>query len=309
MFVKWIATQLLLILGAGLIAFPAQAFSGLGSATAPVKKNPPTALQTSQDFAVATFERSVGHRFTPSEKSQIASLVDTMNEVKSRPQSVAWNSGSVEWTVIACGQFKVQLANLVPTQPLRELARQFGGTVEAQPCLDFSTYQSFLLLGGSAAVGAGPGILTAGIQIGLYFGASQINKPIEGTYMFVRLAKQFSLIKGSVTVAWDKDHCKLQNATQVTMGNDCQMILFGGGGIDISGWIKSYFSAPAAIVTGQPIGTPAGLMARVMQWLSGVELSMGAMVSIQEFPWYERIHNQGMDMKTAFQDVGNYLRH
>lgn len=279
----------------------------------------PSANRIIGPASLENFEELIGHQLTSSEISQIQRISDqtrALNEDDSlKPQKVRWDLGSsgYEFTVLICGQFKMQADAIIPQKVKDVLGKlpaaiqsQAGnilsrGTVELMPCFDPHTKVSYVMVGGSHTVGA-PSILSAGLTVGIYFSPKAENMVI-GSYVFGRFTwNVYGMGKLEVTGGGDV-RCAQDLAKMEFDFSNCRRFFISTGlGFDLGGAIFSKLKALRKQANAASASeVTQGKAIDLGMW----SFSYGVIVKVHEFPWYERMRN-GMGLKETFGDIAGY---
>ncbi len=266
------------------------------------------------DFTV--FEEVTGRILTELELEQIHRTMEEAealnNQVQESPdgsiQSLRWGLGfsNYEFTVLVCGQFKVQADVLIPDrvkQILGKIPPQLSGKAyqfvnrfsgEIMPCLDPHTGISYLMAGGAHTFTA-PTLLTSGFSVGLFFTPST-EKMAVGEYMFGRFSWNISPI-GKWDLTGGADLRCLNDVRHLQFKDCSKFFLQTGFGFDISGAVLGKLRG---LRQAEP--PPEGGGFEFGAW----NFTYGVIVNIFEFPWYERI-KRGLTMEESFKDIDHYV--
>jgi len=311
-----------------MAAMPAAALPGMGAVRpqVPAARQPIGPGRTSimeHPEKLDEFEELIGHEFTASELSQIQRVADQVAAVNTddpnRVRNVRWDIGNTgyEFTVLICGQFKMQLDGLIPQRAKDVVGKlppvlkdKVNGVIakgngEFVPCHDFHTGTSYVMAGASAGATGSPSILSGGISIGIYLN-SKAEKMIVGNYVFGRASMNFAGFGRWDAITAGGDLRCLDSAINVVRDftvdfSTCRRFFISTGlSFDLGGALWARLKAIRQKAEATPPGSGVTVSAGVWSFSGGV------IVKVYEFPWRQRM-NEGQTMKEAFSDMDTYI--
>ncbi len=265
------------------------------------------------------FESLIGHQLTSSEIGQIQRISDQVKMLNqddtTKARKVRWDLGTsgYEFTVLICGQFKMQADAIIPAK-VKDLLGKLPkavqdkaggilakGTVELMPCFDPHTKLSYVMVGGSHTVGA-PSILSGGLTVGIYFSPKAENM-VVGNYIFGRFTwNVYAMGKWEVTGGGDLQCAQDLAKMEFDFSNCRRFYLSTGLGFDLGGAI---FAKLKALRNRANAATAAQVAQGKAIDLGTWSFSYGVVVKVHEFPWYARMKN-GAGLKETFRDIASY---
>ena len=271
----------------------------------------PTGVISTEAFE--GFEELTGRELRSSEINQIQRISDQVRELNQDEgvHKASWNLGKTgyQFTVLICGQFKLQVDSVIPQKVKDGLTKlptslqnsvngfMAKGSGEIQPCLDPHSGISYLMVGASHTIGA-PTLISGGLTIGIYFSPTT-EKIAIGNYLFGRFTWNLgSFGKWEITGGGDAQ-CA-ENIPKMEFDfSKCQRFFISTGlGFDLGGALWSKLKTLRQRAESAPANVAGGKTLDLGAWT----FSYGIIVKVQEFPWYERLR-QGMGVRQAFADL------
>lgn len=266
------------------------------------------------------FEELIGRRITSSEINQIQRIADqtrALNEDDSlRPQNVRWDLGNsgFEYTVLICGQFKLQVDKVIP-QALKDKLSKVPGDLQGKasgflnkfsgellPCFDPHTGMSYIM-GGSSVELRSPSIFTMGLSVGLYFNHKS-EKLIVGNYFFGRFTWDIGAFgKWDLTGGGDLNCSATIAALEFDIAKCRRFFISTGLGFDLFGGLFRKLKTIRKQANASEASGAQGKTLDLGMW----SFSTGAILKLHEFPWYDRMR-QGADIQNAFSDLAQYTK-
>jgi hypothetical protein len=265
-------------------ALPNEGAAALGQqATAPDDPN---------KVVSAGFEQIIGRDLNAKEAQQVNQAIQQLQKVQPHAQPVnyvtdLWDRYEKLPVVCLYGKFDGKIPFSKKGITLNGLSLGY----EITPCLVLNSFdplawrvrefRSYIMQGGSLSSAGGDfGGISGGLLIGVYAGPKNLAKPLIGTYGFVRLAAEETLVKFAGQIAYGTDH---------------QVLALVGVGAELS------IDAVLQAVRVMPKVSTTSVQ------VAGVKADVGMYFSVKEFPWFQRLVLQGQNPIVAFSDMKTYL--
>lgn len=244
---------------------------------------------------IETFERLLGHPLKSDDLALIADVTQQAQDYTERPQNVAYIGRGVEFLFMVCVQGKINGPS-----------KLVGAGFEITPCVEIPSGRSYVMNGLSVGAAAQA---SANLVAALYFGPSSLERPIIGEYAFFNWTQQvhplFNL-QGQVSISTP---CVGDKGEEYVLGliktlgwnlasQGCQVLVMGGVGIDLLGVFKESFKKAQKLLKDPMRRDQKIPFDSKGDWRGGV------IFKIVEFPWWDRIYNQGMyDPNKVFEGL------